>query len=112
MAILSKIRRWYFRDKLSLREIARRTGFSRNTVRRYLRNEISEPVYPKRQTPSKLEAFSDKLRQWLVDAARTSCKQRRSLKQMHVDLHLNLTHLCIQKMTLKKRAETQTSYSY
>lgn len=86
MAILSKIRRWYFRDKLSLREIARRTGFSRNTVRRYLRNEISEPVYPKRQTPSKLDAFADKLRQWLADAARTSRKQRRSLKQMHADL--------------------------
>lgn len=47
VAILSKIRRWYFRDKLSLREIVRRTGFSRTTVRRYLRDEISEPVYPK-----------------------------------------------------------------
>lgn len=86
MAMLSKIRRWYFRDKLSLREIARRTGFSRNTVRRHLRNEISEPVYPKRQTPSKLDAFADKLAQWLSDAARTSRKQRRSLKQMHADL--------------------------
>lgn len=51
MAILSKIRRWYFRDKLSIREIARRTGFSRNTVRRYLRAEIAEPLYPQRQTP-------------------------------------------------------------
>lgn len=86
MAILSSIRRWYFRDKLSLREIARRTGFSRNTVRRYLRNEISEPLYPKRQTPSKLDAFADKLAQWLSDAVRTSRKQRRSLKQMHADL--------------------------
>ena len=72
MAILSKIRRWYFRDKLSIREIARRTGFSRNTVRHYLRNEISEPIYPQRQTPSKLDAFTDKLTQWLTDAARTA----------------------------------------
>jgi transposase len=86
VAILSSIRRWYFRDKLSLREIARRTGFSRNTVRRYLRNEISEPLYPKRQTPSKLDAFADKLAQWLGDAAKTSRKQRRSLKQMYADL--------------------------
>ena len=86
MAILSSIRRWYFRDKLSLREIARRTGFSRNTVRRYLRGEISEPLYPKRQTPSKLDAFADKLAQWLSDAVRTARKQRRSLKQMHADL--------------------------
>ena len=63
MDILSKIRRWYFRDKLSLREIARRTGFSRNTVRRYLRDEINEPVYPKRRTTSKPDAFADKLAQ-------------------------------------------------
>lgn len=48
VSILSKIRRWHFRDKLSIREIARRTGFSRNTVRRYLSDEISEPLYPKR----------------------------------------------------------------
>ena len=86
MAILSKIRRWYFRDKLSIREIARRTGFSRNTVRRYLRAEIAEPLYPQRQTPSKLDAFTDKLTQWLTDAARTSRKQRRTVKQMHADL--------------------------
>jgi transcriptional regulator with XRE-family HTH domain len=86
VAILSSILRCYFRDKLSLREIARRIGFSRNTVRRYLRNEISEPLYPKRQTPSKLDALAGKLAQWLGDAARTSRDQRRSLKQMHADL--------------------------
>ena len=85
-AILSSIRRRYFRDKLSLREIARRTGLSRNTVRRYLREEISEPLYPKRQAPSKLDAFADKLVQWLSDAITVPRKQRRSLKQMHADL--------------------------
>lgn len=72
LAILSEIRRWYFRDKLSLREIARRTAFSCNTVRRYLRDEISELVYPKRQTTSKLDALADKLAQWLSNDAGTS----------------------------------------
>ena len=38
--------------------------------------------------PSKLDAFADKLAQWLSDAARTSHKQRCSLKQMHADLWL------------------------
>ncbi len=70
VAILSKIRRWYYRDQLPLREIARRTGFSRNTIRRYLRNEIVDPVYPARHTPSKLDAFADKLTQWLIDETR------------------------------------------
>ncbi len=86
MAILSKIRRWYYRDQLSIREITRRTGFSRNTIRHYLRNEIVEPVYPQRLTSSKLDAFTDKLAQWLVDEARAPRKQRRTVKQMHADL--------------------------
>jgi len=86
VAILSKIRRWFHRDQLSIREITRRTGLSRNTVRHYLRNETVEPVYPQRHTPAKLEAFADKLTQWLVDEARAPRKQRRTVKQMHADL--------------------------
>jgi len=36
MDLLSVIRRWRFRDKLPIREIGRRTGLSRNTIRKYL----------------------------------------------------------------------------
>ena len=86
VAILSKIRRWFHRDQLSIREITRRTGLSRNTVRHYLRNGAVEPVYPQRHTPCKLDAFADKLTQWLVDEARAPRKQRRTVKQMHADL--------------------------
>jgi len=35
--ILAKIRRMHFRDGMSLREAAKRTGLSRNTIRRWLR---------------------------------------------------------------------------
>ena len=41
MALLSVIRRWHFREQLSIREIARRTGLSRNTIRKYLRLDVS-----------------------------------------------------------------------
>jgi hypothetical protein len=34
--LLSVIRRWHHRDKLPIREIRRRTGLSRNTIRKYL----------------------------------------------------------------------------
>ena len=87
VTILSKIRRWHFRDQLSLREIARRTGLSRNTVRNYVKNDkIIDPVYPQRVSPNKLDSFADKLRQWLFDETKKSRKQRRSLKQIHADL--------------------------
>ncbi|MCA1327157.1 winged helix-turn-helix transcriptional regulator [Herbaspirillum seropedicae] len=34
MVLLGIIRRWYIRDCISIREISRRLGISRNTVRR------------------------------------------------------------------------------
>ena len=45
MELLSVIRRWAFRDQLSIREISRRTGLSRNTIRKYLRADVVEPVF-------------------------------------------------------------------
>jgi transposase len=36
VALVSVIRRWHLREGMPIREIARRTGLSRNTVRKYL----------------------------------------------------------------------------
>lgn len=36
MSMFGKIRRMYFRDKLSVCEIARRTSLSRNTIKKWL----------------------------------------------------------------------------
>ena len=65
MAILSSIRRWHLRDSMPIREIVRRTGLSRNTIRKYLANKVVEPKYPDRKTPSKLDDYATKLTAWL-----------------------------------------------
>ena len=39
MGMLAKIRRMHLRDGLSIREVSRRTGLSKNTVKRWLRQE-------------------------------------------------------------------------
>ena len=39
MAFLSIIRRWHKREHVPIREISRRTGVSRNTIRKYLRSD-------------------------------------------------------------------------
>ena len=63
---LAKIRRLYFRDKQSIKEICRQTGMSRNTVRSWLRDpEMVEPKYPVRLVVSKLDAYSETLSLWL-----------------------------------------------
>ena len=52
MDLLNVIRRWHGRDNLSVREIARRTGHSCNTIRKYLANATAGPKYPTRQSAS------------------------------------------------------------
>ena len=86
MALLSVIRRWHFREHLSIREISRRTGLSRNTVRKYLRSGEVEPKFKVAERPSKLDRFTDRLSAWLKTEANKPRKQRRTLKQLHADL--------------------------
>ena len=86
VALLSVIRRWRLRDGMAIREIARRTGLSRNTVRKYLNDRVIDPKYPDRKSPSKLDAFADKLTIWLKTESRKGRKQRRNLRQIHADL--------------------------
>ena len=88
MALLSVIRRWAFRDHLSIREISRRTGLSRNTIRKYLRSGSVEPKFKVPARPSKLDAFAAKLSGWLKVEASKSRKQKRTIKQLHANLLL------------------------
>lgn len=86
VALLSVIRRWHFREGMPIREIARRTGLSRNTVRKYLNHQDLDPKYPTRKTPSKLDDYEATLTCWLFREAKRHRKQRKSIKQLHTDL--------------------------
>ncbi len=86
MALLSVIRRWHFREGMPIREIERRTGLSRNTIRKYLRSGAVEPKFKLADRPSKLDPFAEKLTGWLKIEAGKSRKQKRTAKQMHADL--------------------------
>ena len=61
VALLSVIRRWRLREGISIREIARRTKLSRNTIRKYLTSGVVDPAYPKRRSPSKLDPYAEML---------------------------------------------------
>ena len=86
MELLSVIRRWHYRDHRSIREISRRTGLSRNTVRKYLRADSVEPRFQVPERPSKLDRYADKLAAMLRVEGGKSRKHKRTVKQLHADL--------------------------
>lgn len=79
MGMLAKIRRMHFRDGMSLREVARRTGLSRNTVRGWLRRpKVVEPKYPARRGASKLDGWAELLATWLKTDSHRAKRERRT----------------------------------
>ena len=58
MDMLGKVRRMHLRDKLSISEIAKRTGLSRNTVKKWLRAPgDEEPKYERKPEDRKLTPY-------------------------------------------------------
>ena len=86
MGLLNVIRRLALREQVSIREIARRTGLSRNTIKKYLNAGTVEPKFAVPERPSKLDPFAGKLAAWLKTETAKSRKQRWTLKQLHNDL--------------------------
>ncbi|AYH41791.1 IS21 family transposase [Azoarcus sp. DN11] len=79
MNMLGKIRRLHFRDGLSIKEICRRTGLARNTVRQWLRaGEGAEPKYRRTARETVLAPFETRLVQWLEADARRAKRERRT----------------------------------
>ena len=79
MEMLGRIRRMHLRDKVSLHEIAKRTGLSPNTVRRWLKtpDEVQVPAYSRTAEFSKLSGFFAELEQPLkADALRPKQNRR------------------------------------
>jgi transposase len=60
----AEIRRLYFVKGLSIKEIARRTGRDRNTIRKALRSE-RPPKYSRPTRPSKLDPFKEEIHRLL-----------------------------------------------
>ena len=72
MAMIGKVKRMYFREKKSVREIVRLTSLSRNTVRKWLKAAVvEEPRYRRSEAPAKLTPFHESIRQALKVDRRT-----------------------------------------
>ena len=74
----AELRREHFVRDVSIKELVRRTGLSRNTVRAALRSD-APPVFRCRERASKLEPFKDEIHRLLKDDARLSGVRVREL---------------------------------
>lgn len=80
MELIPLIRRWHYREGLSIREIARRLHLSRNTVKKYVRGDAINPKYPPRRVVGKLDPFAERLRGWLkIDLLKPKRERRTAL---------------------------------
>jgi len=71
MDMIGRIRRLRSRKNKSVREIARITGLSRNTISKWLRGEVDgAPRYRRGEQPNKLTVFHDALKQALTADAK------------------------------------------
>jgi transposase len=79
MSMFGKIRRMYFRDRLSISEIARRTSLSRNTIKKWLASASGdEPKYRRSPVQTKLTPYEPRLRQWLEADSHRPKRDRRT----------------------------------
>lgn len=86
MDMLGKIRRMHLRDGIGIREIAKRTGLSRNTVRAWLRQpEVVEPKYPRRRlgTAKKIKDWAQYLETAMLADGHRAARERRTGKTLY-----------------------------
>ena len=89
MAMYAKVRRMFFREKLSISEIQRRTSLSRNTVRKWLKAEATGgPKYERRGMATKLKPFEEQLRRSLEADALRPKRDRRTALALFAELQL------------------------
>jgi transposase len=88
MEMLGKVRRLYSRGKKSLHEIAKTTGLSRNTIRKWVRDtgEVAKPTYRRHEMPCKLTPFAQALELALKADSHRIKQNRRTAKALFVQI--------------------------
>ena len=87
MKDLGRIRRLFYRDGMSLSEISRKTGYSRNTVKRWLRApEGTEPKYERQNPNIKIAPYAARLIKALETDARRPKRVRRTALKLFGEL--------------------------
>ena len=100
MGMYAKVRRLYFRERLSINEIKRQTSLSRNTIKKWLRQgEGVEPKYTRPKAASKITPYESRLQLALqADAHRPKrdrCTALMLFKELQQEVSVQPFHLQI-----------------
>ena len=87
MVMYAKIRRMFYREHLSISEIARRTSLTRNTIKKWLKAaDDSEPKYLRTTKLTKLTPFEPQLILALTADAHRPKRDRRTALMLFTDI--------------------------
>jgi len=86
--MLAKVRRMFYRERLSKREISRKTGLARSTLDRWLKERpaVIEPKYPAREVEAKIDPYADTLAGCLKTNQHRGKRDRRTVHSMYREL--------------------------
>ena len=100
MTMIGKVRRMFHRQNKSVREIARLTSLSRNTISKYLNMDVQEePKYQRRSQPTRLTPFHEVLVQALSVDARRPKKERRTAWMLFQEIKAGGYDGCYSRVT-------------
>jgi len=89
MKDLGRVRRLYYRDGVSLSEISRKTGYCRNTIKRWLKTaEGTEPIYRCPSHETKIAPYAAQLLKALETDAHRPRRDRRSALKLFGELQV------------------------
>ena len=98
--MIGKVRRMHFREKKSVREIARVTSLSRSTVRACLREpQVKDRQYRRPAASMQLTPYADALRQALTADTRRPKREQRTAKALFEDVKAQGYEGCYSRVT-------------
>ena len=87
MSVLSKVKRLFYRERLSISEICRQTSLSRNTVKTWLKKEKNaEPKYVRTKHHRKIASYEPHLKLALQTDAHRPKRDRRTAKHLFEEI--------------------------
>ena len=89
METIMKVRRMILVDQQSIRSVSKATGISRNTIKKYLKDE-TPPNYTRSKPPvnHKIKGFENTLTQWYENDLARPKRERRTAQKLYEQLIL------------------------